>query len=191
MAVDIKHEHAVTVFDEWLTVKRKDRRHFRLIRHLAYLDGIMTGEGAVPAVEDLAAAQAVSQLDNSEFLQCLMKLPYRRQVLTGDGEDVLAWFDHAEKTAHSHLFSNIGLLMEIVLDEEAGHSVQQWDSVTIATAHQLAELSNDQLLTVISQLASATSQAKLAESQRVTNRQHERRFHLHGQIEPANDPRQI
>ncbi|KRL56341.1 hypothetical protein LROSRS0_0785 [Furfurilactobacillus rossiae] len=191
MAVDIKHEHAVTVFEEWLMIKRKDRRHFRLIRHLAYLDWIMTGEGASPAVEDLAAAQAVSQLDNSEFLQCLMKLPYRRQVLTGDGEDVLAWFDHVEKTAHSHLFSNIGLLMEIVLDEEAGHSVQQWDSTTIATAHQLAELSNDQLLTVISQLASAKKQPRLSESQRAIGHQHDHRLHLHGQIEPVNDPRQI
>ncbi len=183
-----KHERAVAVFNSWLARERKDRRHFRLIRRLAYLDEIMTGDNPSPNIDDLAAAQAVSQLDNDEFLQCIIALPHQKQVLTGDATEVLAWMTRVKTTAHSHLFSNLGLLMEIVLDEEAGHTVDQWDAVTIATAHQLAELSNDQLVMIMSQLATVNNQS----TAQVTDKKvRNHRIHFSGHIEAINDPKQI
>ncbi|GKT03217.1 hypothetical protein [Furfurilactobacillus entadae] len=148
-----QREHAVEVFENWLIREHKVTREFELVRHLARLDAIMTGDQIAPTVADQAAAQAASRLSNHEFLKCLLKLPFRQQALTSSGKRVLEWLHQSLATAHSHVFSNVGLLLEIVLDQEDNHSVAQWDDATIKTATSLAKLSNAQLLTVFAELA--------------------------------------
>ncbi|GEK28008.1 hypothetical protein [Furfurilactobacillus siliginis] len=180
----VENTRASQVFSDWLRAERKARQPFELIWRLAYLDEIMTTTEATPIVTDLAAAQAVSQLHNVAFLDCLQVIPHKQQALKEPAQVTLTWLTRVTETAHSHLFSNIGLLMEIVLDKQSGRGVEQWDQPTISTAIKLSELSNDQLLSLAAVLA-----ARLDGQPEpiVAANTH---YHLAGQREDVNHPRQ-
>lgn len=145
-----RNQAAQQVLIAWLDQTVKQRRETRLVRQLAYLDNLVT-TATTRSTGDLAAAQAAMVLPNEDFLACLLTYPFREQVLTGDAIRVQHWFEQALASAHSQIFSNIGLLMEIVLDQESGCDVAQWDAETIGTANCLAGLANDQFLTIVVQ----------------------------------------
>lgn len=180
----VENTRASQVFSDWLRAERKARQPFELIWRLAYLDEIMTTTEATPAMTDLAAAQAVSQLHNAAFLDCLQVIPHKQLALDVPAQSTLTWLTRVTETAHSHLFSNIGLLMEIVLDKQSGRSVEQWDHPTIVTAINLSELSNDQLLSLTAILG---ARLKGQPEPTVASTMH---YHLAGQREDVNHPRQ-
>ncbi|GAB6093518.1 hypothetical protein [Furfurilactobacillus curtus] len=146
-----RNQVAQQVLIAWLDQAFKQHRKARLVRQLAYLDNLVTTE-VTQSTDDLAAAQAAMVLPNEDFLACLLTCPFHNQILTGDAIRVQHWFEQALTSAHSQIFSNIGLLMEIVLDQESGCGVAQWDDETIGTANCLAGLANDQFLTIVIQL---------------------------------------
>ncbi|PIO80530.1 hypothetical protein BSQ38_02180 [Pediococcus damnosus] len=147
-----KHEYFISWIEKQLEGKQpKPVNFFTTFGHLnRIMNSIEDDKGALSNYneEEIRVARALMQMSNAKFLDEISKLDHQTVELSGDGIQVLRWFKDRDLNNQGNLVSNLGFLTDVIYDQ-TNEQACSWDRQTVRVARMAAQLSNDELITIL------------------------------------------